>query len=209
MELSTWLIFSGIALTAVLSPGPAVLLSVTTSIRHGFGRSVFSSLGNILGIFMVSGLAALGLGVVLQASVVLFFVLKTAGAIYLIYMGVKLWRNRNNPFETNGGPVAGGRRHSFFQGILVALSNPKAVVFFTALFPQFIDVARPVGQQFLILTATFMGLSFLALLLYAKGAHAFRGWLAHPTRARWFNRISGAVFIAFGLGLLRVSRRAA
>ena len=92
MELSTWLLFSSIALIATISPGPAVLLSVTNGLMHGFTRSVFSSLGNITGILIVSSAAALGLGAVLQSSTFLFTTLKFCGAIYLIYLGIRQWR---------------------------------------------------------------------------------------------------------------------
>lgn len=93
---------------------------------------------------------------------------------------------------------------SFVQGALVAVSNPKAILFFTALFPQFIDLGNPVAIQFIILTATIMFYSFLALLLYAIFAHAVKRWFTKGSRANWFNRISGTMYITFGLGLLRL-----
>jgi homoserine/homoserine lactone efflux protein len=98
MELSTWLLFSSIALVATISPGPAVLLSVTNSLTHGFTKSIFSSLGNITGIFVVSSATALGLGAVLQTSTLLFTILKFSGAIYLIYLGIRQWHSKCNVF---------------------------------------------------------------------------------------------------------------
>jgi len=209
MELSTWLLFLSIALVAIISPGPAVLLSVTNSLTHGFTKSVFSSLGNITGIFVVSSAAALSLGAVLQASTLLFTTLKTFGAIYLIYLGVRQWRSKHNIFKNSIEPSKynQGKRKSFVQGLLVAISNPKAILFFTALFPQFIDLSKPIMIQFIILTTTFMFFSFLFLVIYALSAHSAKGWFTKRDRAIWLNRISGTIFITFGLGILRLRNR--
>ena len=98
---------------------------------------------------------------------------------------------------------------SFVQGVLVAISNPKAILFFTALFPQFIDPSRPVLIQFIVLTTTFMLYSFIILVGYAMSAQSAKDWLTTGDRAVWFNRISGAVFIAFGVGILRLKNRSA
>jgi homoserine/homoserine lactone efflux protein len=209
MELSTWLLFLGIAFVAIISPGPAVLLSVTNSLTHGFTKSILSSLGNITGIFVVSSAAALGLGTVLQASTLLFTTLKSFGAIYLIYLGIRQWKSKHNIFEKSikTSKFNQGKRKSFVQGFLVAISNPKAILFFTALFPQFIDLSKPIMIQFIILTTTFMFFSFLILVIYALCAHSAKGWFAKGYRAIWLNRISGTIFITFGLGILRLRNR--
>jgi threonine/homoserine/homoserine lactone efflux protein len=206
MEFSNWLLFSGIALIAVISPGPAVLLAVTNSLTRGMAKSVYSSLGNITGLFLVSGAAILGLGAVLQTSTVLFSTVKILGAIYLIYLGIRQFNSSDNVFKN---PIQTAtkipwNRNTFLQGIIVAISNPKAILFFTALFPQFIDGSKSVPFQFLILTTTFMLYSFIALVIYSMGAQSAKGWFARGDRLRWFNRISGAFFIAFGLGLFRL-----
>ena len=211
MELSTWLLFSSIALVATISPGPAVLLSVTNSLMHGFTKSVFSSLGNITGILVVSSAAALGLGAVLQTSTLLFTTLKFSGAIYLIYLGIRQWRSKRiifaNSFETPKSTQ--GKNKSFVQGLIVAISNPKAILFFTAFFPQFLDLSKPIMIQFFILTITFMLFSFLSLVIYAMSAHSATRWFAKGDRTLWFNRISGSIFIALGLGILQLRNRSA
>jgi homoserine/homoserine lactone efflux protein len=209
MEPATWLLFAGIALVCTLSPGPAVLLAVSNSLAYGFGKAVFSSLGNITGIFFVAGAAVLGLGAILQTSQLLFSVLKIAGAIYLVYLGLRQWRATHNIFNSLPADAHRPRTrwNAFVQGMLVAVSNPKAALFFTAFFPQFINLSRPVAVQFLILTITFMLFSFLCLVGYALGAHCVRRWFNQGRRALWFNRTAGAIFIAFGLGMLRVRNR--
>lgn len=211
MEISTWLLFSGIALVSIVSPGPAVLLSITNSLAHGPDKAVVSSLGNISGILIVSATAAMGLGAVLKTSELLFVVLKIVGAAYLIYLGIRQWHAKNVLFSQTS--VQGAQNHAtgrfFLQGVFIAVSNPKAVLFFTALFPQFIDLSQPVAFQFFVLTATFMAFSFFTLLIYALGANAFKKWFAIGSRAIWFNRIAGMVFVSFGLGILRLKNRAA
>ena len=211
MEFSTWLLFSGFAIVATLSPGPAVLLSVTNSLTHGFTKSVYSSLGNITGIMVVSIAAALGLGAVLQTSVLLFTVLKSVGALYLIFLGLRQWMSKNpilsGPFGDSR--FSQGRNMSFVQGFTVAVSNPKAILFFTAFFPQFMDLSKPILFQFAVLTATFMLFSFIALIIYALSAQYATSWFSRGSRGLWFNRFSGSIYIAFGFGMLRLRNRSA
>ena len=147
----------------------------------------------------------------LQTSTLLFTTLKSFGAIYLIYLGIRQWRSKHNIFEKSieTSKYNQGKRKSFVQGLLVAISNPKAILFFTAFFPQFIDLSKPVMIQFIILTTTFMFFSFIILITYALSAHSAKGWFAKRDRAIWLNRISGTIFITFGLGILRLRNRSA
>ena len=209
MQYSTWLVFSGFAIICTLSPGPAVLLSVTNSITHGFAKSIFSSLGNITGIFIVSCLSVLGLGVILKTSILLFAVLKIFGAVYLIYLGIRQLRSKQNIFikKVDKFQLEQGKLQSFIQGFIVAISNPKSILFFTALFPQFVNIEEPMVMQFFILTITFMSFSFISLVAYALGAHSVKGWFSKGSRALWYNRVSGTIFILFGLGMLRIKNR--
>ena len=209
MVLSPWLLFMHFALICIISPGPAVLLSVTNSLTHGFAESVYSSLGNVAGLFIVSAGAAFGLGALLQTSVFWFTTLKFIGAAYLVYLGIRQWRSKTNVFADAAQTFEHrqGKWRSFVQGVSVAVSNPKAVLFFTALFPQFVDVSRPVVIQFFILTITFMLFSFIVLVCYALCARSVKVWFAQGRRALWFNRVAGMIFITFGLGMLRLRNR--
>jgi threonine/homoserine/homoserine lactone efflux protein len=149
------------------------------------------------------------MGAVLQTSILLFTILKFAGAIYLIYLGIRQWRSKQffsgqsiesaRPFQ--------GKGRLFVQGLFVAVSNPKAILFFTAFFPQFVDPLKPVLTQFFILTTTFMVFSFLMLVLYALSARSATGWFEKGGRSLWFNRVSGTIYIAFGLGMLRLRNK--
>ena len=206
MDFTTWLLFSVVALLAIISPGPAILLAISNSLMHG-ARSVYlSALGNEIGIMIVSLSAAFGLGVILQTSTALFLMIKVIGAAYLIYLGVRQWRSKTNLFDSsmNSEEKPSRSNKSFFlEGLFIAVTNPKAILFFTALFPQFINKNTPVIPQFLIMTLTFMALSFLVLVTYGKIAFKAKRWFSTSKRVRWFNRTMGSLFVLIGLGLLQ------
>ena len=167
----------------------------------------FSSLGNVTGLLVISSVTMLGLGALLKASASIFTGFKLVGAGYLIFLGLKQWRTQGSVFtQAATGEVPGEDRPArlFRQGLLIALTNPKAILFFSALFPQFIRPEQAVAPQFLILTGTFMSFSFMVLMSYGLLAHSARAWLACGHRATWFNRLSGSIFLVLGVGMLRL-----
>jgi len=210
MELHTWLLYVTVALIAIASPGPAVLLAINNSIIYDLKATAFSSLGNVLGLFVLSSAAMLGLGVVLKTSLVLFLAFKILGACYLIYIGIKQFRTLSSIFKsvelTHKKSVAHYVK-IFQKGFLVCITNPKPIIFFTALFPPFLNPEAPLLEQFFILTLTFMTLSFATLMSYAFFAKRLKSWFLTNQRALWFNRVSGAIFIALGFGLLGLERK--
>lgn len=213
MHLSNWLLFCSVALLVTFSPGPAVLLAISNAIAVGPRRAMISSMGNGFGLFIISGVAMAGMGVVLATSATAFMLLKLAGALYLVYLGIKQWRSKTSIVAD--APVAAGAANPysfwklFRQGLTVALTNPKAILFFSALFPQFVTPGEPVGIQFAVLTASFVVCAMLAHLFYANLARLLKTQLATPGRARLFNRISGGAFVLLGLSLLRLRAKAA
>jgi threonine/homoserine/homoserine lactone efflux protein len=207
MVFSTWIIYVAVAMAAIICPGPAVFLAISNSVAFGWRRVSYSSLGNIMGLLVVSTLAMVGLGALMKTSATVFTAVKLVGAGYLIYLGLKQWRSRTSLFTRTADPAANGDRSNrqiLLQGMLVALTNPKAILFFTALFPQFLRSDQALVPQFVILTSTFMAFSFLTLMVYGMLAHAVRTWFADEHRAAWFNRVTGGVFFSLGLGLLRL-----
>jgi threonine/homoserine/homoserine lactone efflux protein len=214
MHFSNWLIFCGVTLLVAFTPGPAVLLAVSNSIAVGPRRAMISSLGNALGLFMVSAAAMAGLGVVLTTSAHAFMALKLAGAAYLIYLGVRQWRSRASVFSDLAAPAASGVAPKaawrlFGHGLTVALTNPKSILFFSALFPQFLTPDAPVFQQFAVLTATFAAVSVVSHAFYVLLARALKKQLGDPRRSRLFNRVSGCAFVLLGLSLLRLRSKTA
>lgn len=207
MDLEMVLAFSIVALLAILSPGPAILLAIRNGIASGVGAVVWSSLGNIAGIFCLSAAAMLGLGLLLKSSAVLFGIVKVLGALYLFYVGLRHVLGRAkieiSP-DVNSG--ASSSYHLCREGFFMATINPKPILFFTALFPQFINAETSLLPQFFVLTGIFMLLSFVTLISYAVLAARARAALLQPRIAKWINRLVGSVFISFGAALLALRR---
>lgn len=208
MTLTNWLLFCGVALLTTFTPGPAVLLAISNSVSSGPRSALVCSLGNALGLFIVSGIAMAGMGVVLATSAVAFTILKVMGALYLIYLGYKQWNSRANVFSNATEAVPGAPWQLFGKGIVLALTNPKAILFFSALLPQFLTPDLPLFEQFVVLTTSFSACAVLSHAFYALLAHALRKQFDDPTRVRVFNRVSGGIFCFLGAGLLRLQHRA-
>ncbi len=159
MSVQSWLIYLTLVLVATSTPGPAVLFIMTNSTLHGWGKATFSALGNILGLFSLGLLAVTGLGAVIETSMIVFNVIKYSGAAYLIFIGCKLFFQKDLGFDKDMNQTVTNTVSSkkiFFQAFGVAVSNPKAIVFLTALFPQFIDTNTPLLPQFSILIVVLM-----------------------------------------------------
>jgi homoserine/homoserine lactone efflux protein len=207
VSLSVWLVFLGASLVTTFSPGPAVLLAVSNSVAFGARKAMFSSLGNALGIFLVSGAAMAGLGVVLRTSSALFLAFKVAGAAYLIYLGIRQWTSKVNIFDKATSSTLSGKQGEarfFHQGLLVAGTNPKSILFFTALFPQFIKPEVSVPEQFLVLTLTFAGCAIVSHCFYVTLARHIKGWFSSDARVKLFNRVSGGAFVVLGISVFRL-----
>lgn len=210
MQWHTWFVYVTVSLVAIISPGPAVLLAINNAIVYDLKATAFSTLGNALGLFILSGAAMLGLGLVLQTSLVLFTLFKIAGALYLIYLGLKQFRAKHNIFERVHLTPLKNKTHYFAvfrKGLFVAVTNPKPIIFFTALFPLFLNPEQAIMPQFFILTLTFIVLSYATLMSYAFFAGTLKGWFSTKNRAVWFHRISGAIFVGLGVGLLGFERK--
>lgn len=204
MSISTWLLFIAAAAISILSPGPAVLVALRNGMSGDIRRVVLSSLGNICGLLAIAGFAVLGLGVVLKTSEWLFVLLKLLGAAYLIYLGVRQWRSHGLVLSSPDKAMHRTGARLFTEGLLVAISNPKAILFFTALFPQFLDTDHPVWPQFLLMVGTFMVFSFFTLVAYGTLAKRITSLFSSARRTRWFNRLLGSAFVGLGVSLMRL-----
>jgi len=207
MTFQEWLIYLFLVFAATSTPGPAVLFIMTNTTLHGWRKSFYAALGNIVGLFIMGGIAVTGLGALLTTSELIFSLIKYAGAAYLIYLGIKLFFQKGIDLKSIQGdflPEAKSTKKIFIQALAIALSNPKAIVFLTALLPQFIKVEQPLLPQFSILIATLMVNSFIFLMFYTLLAHRSKFWLMQSHRMKIFGRISGSIFVGFGT-LLAVS----
>ena len=207
MTLTTWLLYVAAVLVLTVTPGPSVLMCVSTSVNLGARKALITSLGSTSAIVGIMVLSALGLGTALAASETLFSALKWLGAAYLAYLGITSLFSTATEITVSGGAQAATRPRLFAQGFLVGASNPKALLFFGALFPQFLNPAAPQMPQFLVLGLTFVFFELTWLTIYAMSASKAKRWLQQPRRARLFNRATGVVFLV-AAGLLASSRRA-
>ncbi len=208
MPLESWLLFCSVALIATLSPGPAILLVMTQSLQYGPVRPLFAIAGNLTGLLLLSTLSVLGLSTLIMYSALAFTAVKIVGAAYLVYLGLNLWR-KGLSISLSATKVESGRHwpHLYVQGLLVAVTNPKALVFTMALFPQFINVSESLLPQFTIMVTTLMFFSLSCLLFYSLLAHSIKGrcqsWLASPFSGKVF----GSTFIGAGTLLALTGQR--
>jgi len=196
MELGNWLLYAAAALGLSLTPGPNGLLALTHGALYGTRRTVATILGGGLGFTIVIGMSMFGIGTLLAANAELIFWLKWLGGAYLVFLGIQVWRSE--PIGATSESQGKSRPWSLFQsGLYSAVSNPKGILFFVALLPQFIEPQRPLFPQFLIMAATFFVIEFCYELTVAALADKITPWLRKVGRN--FNRVFGSVFIAIGV----------
>jgi threonine/homoserine/homoserine lactone efflux protein len=196
MSFELWSFFALAALVLSLTPGPNSLLMLDLGARVGFGRASFAALGAGLGMMLMVGASVAGLGALMAASLTLFTAVKLAGAGYLIYLGVKLFRTKGFGV-IDAQPRPQSARRSFGTGFIVMIANPKTLLFFTTFLPGFMVPNAPLLPQFVILAGTLTVIEVGVELLLAALARIIRPWLTRHARA--FNRTTGTAFVALGL----------
>ena len=209
MNITTLLLFSLVALLAIVTPGPTVLLALANGSRYGVRRSVPGMLGAVASAVVLVGAVALGLGALLAASEFWFSVVKWVGAAYLAWLGVRLLRSKGglDVSEADASVGEASPRAVFAKSFLVAVTNPKGYLFCSALLPQFIDAAAPQWPQYLVIGLVFAGIDFAVMLGYAAiGAHAVR--LLRRRAVLLLDRACGAALLALA-GSLVLYRRSA
>ncbi|MBJ7442916.1 MAG: LysE family transporter [Sphingobium sp.] len=200
MSLHLWWLYVTAVFLISATPGPNMLHVMTQSIAHGPRRALATMAGLMSAVLLCLIASALGLGALLKASPRLFDMLRYAGVAYLVWLGIKAWRA-----PVGGVDGVASRRSDralYLTGLLTGLSNPKLIIFAAALFPQFIDPARPFGMQLAILVISFVVIELGWQAAYALGGIKLARWLAPVNRQRLFNRATGVMFIGFGGALL-------
>lgn len=198
MPFDTWLLYLVTCFGISVVPGPNALLALTHGALHGSRKTLFTISGGVLGFAIVLALCALGLGALIQASASLFTALKVAGGLYLIWLGFGLWRAA--PVSLEASDTTSSRSWPLFrQGLVSAISNPKALLLFTAFIPPFLDPHRSIVAQTLTIALTYAVVEFIVEYLVASAAHRVRPWLARTGRR--FNKVCGGFFVLFGLAL--------
>lgn len=200
MPLDLWLAFVAASTALLLIPGPTVLLVLSYALGQGRRVAVASAAGVAMGDLIAMSASLAGLGTLVLASANLFTVLKWAGAVYLVWLGIKLLRSAPiagldaKPMETQTGT-----RSVFGHAAAVTALNPKSIAFFIAFVPQFLRPDAPLGPQFAILIGTFVGLAAINALAYALLADRLRQTVTRPGVLPWLTRAGGATLIGMGV----------
>ena len=199
MAWHTWWIYLFAAVGLSLTPGPNSLLALTNGALHGHRRTLWTVAGGALGFVAVIALSMLGIGALLQASASALLVLKWVGGAYLVWLGIQLWRAPPLQLAPNADAPFPRRSQLFRQGLFAAVSNPKALLFYGAFLPQFLDPARSLWLQFVVMAGTFAVIECVVEILLARMAHRIRPALERFGKR--FNRICGGAFAAMGVAL--------
>lgn len=202
MDMDIWLAFVAASVALLMIPGPTVLLVLSYALSKGRQVAVAAALGVAVGDFIAMTASLVGLGALVMASATLFTVLKWAGAVYLVWLGIKLWRSASG--EPDAGVELAATRDVQARGIfghtaMVTALNPKSIGFFIAFVPQFIHPEGSLAPQFAILIATFVILAGLNALAFAVLADRMRGWIARPAVVANLTRGGGVALIGMGL----------
>jgi homoserine/homoserine lactone efflux protein len=207
MHWQTWLLFVMTETVLCLTPGPAVLFVLSQALRRGAGKSVWASSGILSANAVYFALSATSLGAIIVASYKIFFLVKWAGAAYLIYLGVQSLLSKSSILTLPEATLqaAEGKR-ILRDGFFLQGANPKALLFFTAILPQFIDPKQPVALQILILGVSSIVVEFVVLSIYGQLAGRALAAARNPRYEAWTNRVAGSFLIAAGVGLARLRR---
>ena len=207
MQLDTWIYYTLAILVLTASPGPSSLLCLSKGVSSGFRQAFVTALGSLTAITIILTLSFTGLGVVIASSEFVFNIIKWCGAAYLIWLGIQALRSKQTDFSQAKPEQASSDYFSAFSsGFIVGASNPKAIVFFTALFPQFIEPSASLFTQYMIFASTFVVFELSWLTFYGLLGVKTSNWLFAKGRAKLFNRLTGGVFISAGLALSTAHR---
>lgn len=207
MTWQIWLFFVMTEAVLSLTPGPAVLFVLSQAIRRGAGKSVWGSWGILSANAMYFTLSATSLGAVIVASYKLFFLIKWIGAAYLVYLGLSSFFGTTSVMTFPAGndePRTGPR--ILRDGFFLQAANPKALLFFTAILPQFIDARHNVAFQILIMGISSILVEFAILFVYGELAGRALSAARNPRFEKITNRIAGSLLIGAGVGLARLRR---
>jgi homoserine/homoserine lactone efflux protein len=208
MSLHVWLLYCVTVLLISATPGPNMLHILSRSVELGLVRSFPAMAGCMSALVTMMAASALGLTAILMALPGAFDVLRYAGTAYLVWLGLKSWvapvSAPSDEVMAQGADISAWKVYR--GGFIIAISNPKALLFVAAFLPQFINPALPKVPQFAILVGTFAVIETCWYFTYALSGRGLARWMEQPSAQRLFNRVTGAVFMGFGALLLRSQR---
>jgi homoserine/homoserine lactone efflux protein len=210
VAFEVWLAFIGAAILIAVSPGAGAIQSMATGLTHGVRRGYWSILGLETGLMVQLTLVAVGLGAAVASSIVAFNLIKWIGVVYLAYLAVRQWRSvKTDLREQLGKPVDSGRSSLVVRGLLINVTNPKGLVFFLAVLPQFVAPTAPLLPQYLAIGATMIAVDLVVMGLYTGLAVRLVEWLHTPRQQTILNRVFSGLFATAAVVLSLVRRAAA
>jgi homoserine/homoserine lactone efflux protein len=204
MQTSTWALFLPTFFFVSVTPGLCMTLALTLGMSIGVKRSLHMMWGELLGVGLIGVLAGVGMAAVMLKYPDVFTLLKTLGAMYLGWLGIQLWRSKGSlALPLDGSPLTFSVRplDLAMKGFVTAVANPKGWAFFISLLPPFLDSAKPLGPQLLLLLSIILTIEFVCLLIYASGGQALRHLLLNQGNVRLLNRIAGGLMVGVGVWL--------
>lgn len=200
MDIVKLLLFLPACFALNMAPGPNNLMAMNNARCYGFNSAFIAGFGRIAAFIIMIALAASGLAAVLYTSETLFLMIKVLGAVYLLWIAFNLWRSEAAPLIDIDGTQQ--RTALTKQEFIMAAGNPKAILIFTAFFPQFIDVSANISEQFFVLGVVFLILEMTAISLYALFGIYLKQWFNRPQMAKRFNRVCASFLVFSGINLL-------
>ena len=207
IEPAKFALFVAVSWALIIAPGPDMLYVITRGMAHGRRAGIVSAVGVICGILVHTTAAAFGITLIFQKSAFAFLIVKYLGAIYLIYLGVKVWRDKNS-FNIQNSTSGASSPSLFWQGVLSNVLNPKIAIFFLAFLPQFVDKgSSQIALQMATLGFTFAGFGLCFLLVVGYSSGAIGKWIARrPNYARFSQHLAGSILIGLGIRLALTER---
>ncbi|NVI80760.1 MULTISPECIES: LysE family transporter [unclassified Janthinobacterium] len=211
MHFATWITFVIAASIIAVSPGSGAVLSMSHGLSYGVKKASATIIGLQLGLLVVLGIAGAGVGSLLLASEVAFNIVKTVGALYLIYLGLSQWRAKvavtgNLTGDLHADAMVPSWRRRVLTGFLTNVTNPKGIIFMVAVLPQFISPAAPLLPQLLILAVTMCTIDQIVMHSYAFLASSMQRFFRDASAVKKQNRFFGGLLMAVGAALFFVKR---
>lgn len=184
------------------APGANMLLAFQFGVNYGIKKTLWTLAGLSMGLFILLTTSLLGLGLISEKAPFLLTLIKGVGALYLAYLGIQSWRHADSELGNHNLQVTPTPARLFKTGVWVSLSNPKAILFFAAFFPKFINFSAPLLPQYVMLTVGFFVIETTWQLVYTLSGKKLSDWLQSGKRLMWLNRLCGLIFFAIALALI-------
>lgn len=206
MSFETWLLFVALSVLPAFSPGPSLLLTLSNALRFGGKLPIWSAMGNTTGMVLIGLGVTYGLGALMATSSTAFLVLKIVGGCYLVWLGIKTWRDKSSFEMTTDVVRLPSPRGIFLTALGVAVTNPKAIAIQLAIIPPFLSDPASLHRDGALMAVTYALMCLISHLSVVMLSSRLRGFFSNATRMRYLRRGIGATFMSFGAALAAASR---